>query len=203
MPCFLSFLSPFFRVHDSIHSSYKNVLLCLWNPELASVAHDWENPQEYTCILRASKRVDGINQYRSQNFPLPASENGPVWTGSRHTRFIQREAPFKEGETAELGSFGCHNPESPNLGGSHVFLACQIHKFEMENVKKRSQSTPWRSMPKYFPSMDDLSLVAHGSRSLQGLLSANGGMFISGSTKSCLPHPNHHHHYFFLGPKGS
>lgn len=83
------------------------------------------------------------------------------------------------------------------------YLPVRFIKLRWRMLKKDPSPLPGGPCQNYFPAMDYLSLVAHGSRSLQELLSANSGMFLSGPTKSCLPHPNHHHHYFILGPKGS
>ena len=56
----------------------------------------------------------------------------------------------KRREPLSSWGFICHNPESPRLRGSHVLLACQIHKSEMEKVKKRTKNPryiPWRPIP--------------------------------------------------------
>ena len=47
----------------------------------------------------------------------------------------------KRREPLSSWGFICHNPESPSLRGSHVLLACQIHKSEVEKVKKKKRKT--------------------------------------------------------------
>ena len=48
----------------------------------------------------------------------------------------------KRREPLSSWGFICHNPESPSLRGSHVLLACQIHKSEVEKVKKKKKKNP-------------------------------------------------------------
>lgn len=76
----------------------------------------------------------------------------------------------KRREPLSSWGFICHNPESPSLRGSHVLLACQIHKSEVEKVKKKKKEKPsvhsLGAQAKYFPAVDCLSLDALWSGSL-------------------------------------
>ena len=100
--------------------------------------------------------------------------------------YVDLRRHSKRREPLSSWGFICHNPESPRLRGSHVLLACQIHKSEMEKVKKKNKPSvhSLEAHSKYFPAMDCLALDALWSGSLEKLPSSNGGMLISGPSKS-------------------
>lgn len=128
---------------------------CLGNPELASAAYNWENPKWILLYrVRAQKWIDGVHQYGSWSPPLASFRKMFVFElGQDMVDLCDMRRHSKRKEPLSSWGFRCHYPESPNLRGAHVLLACQIHKSVMKKVKKKKNKTPktqstlWRPMP--------------------------------------------------------
>lgn len=135
---------------------------------------------EYSCIVRAQKWMDGINHYESWRPPLASFRRTVVFELDRDVgdlrdkrRHVKRREP--------LSSWGlrCHSPESPCRRGSHVLLACQKHKSEMERLKKKpTTKTPWRLTPNI--SLLGIVYLRWSSFGICNACCTNGRVLISG-----------------------